>query len=266
MKLWDSIDALLRSPFRPDLIRGWDLSRTFRANTKAIDIDIERNEALIQSFKLRPSTLQMTAFGQEEDQWNSETSGFESVTAMQAWCNEAAQKEPSLFRHLLVPFEEGQVVRFKDKLTDVQWKSIGELSSSEKKALRWDYHQWRARVSEYIDSERRPIGFAVPGSNGPTNSAPFEPAHVKLFAGTRENGDEVWSIVWGMNLDNEKENFLPSYASRGSATASGIEGGQDSVRDKGSFGDRFRTPINEPARERLRRPLQCLGADLSTCK
>ena len=184
-----------------------------------------------------------------KSQWNSETSGFESVTAMQAWCNEAAQNEPSLFRHLLVPFEEGQVVRFKDKLTDVQWKSIGELSPSEKKALRWDYHQWRARVSEYIDSERRPIGFAVPGSNGPTNSAPFEPAHVKLFAGTRENGDEVWSIVWGMNLDNEKENFLPSYASRGSATASGIEGGQDSLGDKGSSADRFRTPINEPARE-----------------
>ena len=184
-----------------------------------------------------------------KSQWSSETSGFESVAAMQVWCEKVAHSEPILFGHLLVPVEEGQLVRFHSQFGDVQWRSISELSSPEKKALRWDYHKWKARVSEDIDSERRPIGFTIPGSNGLASSAPFKPAHVKLFLGKKKNGDEVWSLVWGMNLDNEKENFLPSYASRKSTISAGGGGERDSLEDRSSSGDKFRPPIKEPAKE-----------------
>ena len=51
-ELWDSIDAVAQKSFQTRL-NTWlgSIKNAFRANTKAIDIDIERNEALIQSIE-----------------------------------------------------------------------------------------------------------------------------------------------------------------------------------------------------------------------
>ena len=181
-----------------------------------------------------------------KSQWNPKMSGFHSVDAMRSWCESVAKKNPDLFVRLFVPFEEGDMVRFKSPLGDVDWVNISDLPTEKKKALRWDYHQWRSLIIDEIGSERRPIGFMSSQSGGPINSTPFDLAQVKLFAGTKTNGEETWGLVWGMKLDNEKENFLPPYASRESRRVVNSRVDQQDMAIVDAEPSRFQTPTPEP--------------------
>lgn len=187
-----------------------------------------------------------------KSQWRPDISGFDSLDNMRSWCAAAVKGDPDLFEPLFMPSEQGHLVRFNCLSADIEWKSIDELPMSEKKALRWDYHQWRARVTDNIKLERRPIGFVVSESPGPANSTLFDPAHVKLFSGRKEDGDQVWGMVWGMNLDNEKENFLPPYASRELSQAPGVEDDRKTIDDTDLSEAKFQSPKQEFVEETKR--------------
>lgn len=141
-------------------------------------------------------------------QFSSVATGFTTVEEMRSWCEVESAKNPDVFRHLLHPIVHGEVVRFHCPFGNLVWRDLSQLdSAADKKALRWDYHQWRSLVLAELESQ-----------DGPKASYLFDPANIKLFAATNRQGEQSWGLVWGMNIDNAKENFLPPYASREGAS------------------------------------------------
>jgi hypothetical protein len=141
--------------------------------------------------------------------WNSAISGFHSLDAMVDWAQGATTEKSGLFRPLFLPREGEAMVAFCTAYNGVKWSELGELTQAQKKATRYDYHKWlRELKSSSSQVALSQYGLTVKRMNG------FEPANVKLFSGIDSSGEERWGLVWGMDLDNEKENFLPSYATR----------------------------------------------------
>lgn len=120
-----------------------------------------------------------------KSQWRPDISGFDSLDNMRSWCAAAAKGDPDLFEPLFMPSEQGHLVRFNCLSADIEWKSLDELPMAEKKALRWDYHQWRGacyREHQVRKEAHRVCGLRITWSSK-LNS--FRPGACQAVFGTK---------------------------------------------------------------------------------
>lgn len=140
--------------------------------------------------------------------WSPESSGFDSITEMADWLRAFQEQHPESARPMLCPSEGSETIDFiHSKLENKEFLTIPNLSPKTRKRVRFEYHAWLTMMKELlgnVSSDDMLISTLRLTS--------IEESSVKLF-GCEVNSEEVeWCLVWGVNLDNAKENFLPDYA------------------------------------------------------
>lgn len=142
------------------------------------------------------------------------SSGFQSLEDLAATIANAKKLEPEFFRHLLDVTNQGEVITFSGHDNTLNWGVLTDLSRERKKSVRYDFREWRKQ----LDSFRRYEGDDEDLLKRKDVAEKLKTAalskNVQLFGSEAANEREVWMCAIGMNVNNEKENHLASYAGR----------------------------------------------------
>lgn len=146
--------------------------------------------------------------------FTKESSGFSSLEDLSVTIAHAKKLDPEVFRPLLDVADQGDVITFSGHDPALNWGVLTDLSRERKKAVRYDYREWR----ELLDTFRAYDGddkFLLERKNVAEKlKTAVLSKNVQLFGSKVANDRDLWMCAVGMNLNKSKENHLASYAGR----------------------------------------------------
>lgn len=171
--------------------------------------------------------------------FTEESSGFPSLEDLSVTIAEAKKLEPEVFRPLLDVADQGDVITFSGHDPDLNWGVLTDLSRERKKAVRYDYREWREQLDTFRAYDGDEDFLLARKDVAEKLKTAVLSKNVQLFGSKLANDRDLWMCAVGMNLNKAKENHLASYAGRelsANAThaAIGNEGGGEVKRPETS--------------------------------